>query len=133
MAELAAVRRTSKQMLELRSNVREHRQATDLDDLMRYAHDFHEAVADMAGADNRALSLMTASIHGIFDVYLHRGRSVEAMRHTAEVHGELSDAIEEGNAEQAAALMEAHMQASADTFARENPTLIDQTVSWLST
>ncbi|RZL84600.1 MAG: FadR family transcriptional regulator [Rhodococcus sp. (in: high G+C Gram-positive bacteria)] len=133
MAELAAAKRTSEQMLELRSNVRDHRRATDLQDLVRYAHDFHELVADMAGNDNRALSLMTASIHGIFDVYLHRGRSVEAMLHTADVHGELSDAIEEGNAERAEALMEAHMLASAETFARENPTLIDQTVSWMST
>ncbi|MXP23527.1 FCD domain-containing protein [Gordonia sp. HNM0687] len=133
MAELAAVNRTPQQMLALRSNVREHRRADDLVELVRYAHDFHELVADMAGTDNRALSLMTASIHGIFDVYLHRGRSVEAMQSTAGVHAEISDAIEEGDAERAASLMESHMQASADTFERENPTLIDQTVSWLST
>ncbi|EID81767.1 GntR family transcriptional regulator [Rhodococcus opacus RKJ300 = JCM 13270] len=106
MAELAAVKHTSEQLLALRSNVREHRRATDLEDLVRYAHYFHELVADMAGTNNRALSLMTASIHGIFDVYLHRGRSVEAMLHTAEVHGEFSDAIEERNAKRAAELMD---------------------------
>lgn len=132
LAELAAANRTPEQMLLLRSNVREHRRASDLEDLIRHAHDFHELVADMAGTDNRALSLMTASIHGIFDVYLHRGRSVEAMRSTADVHGTISDAIEEGDTVQAASLMESHMTASAETFARENPTLVDRTVSWMS-
>lgn len=132
MAELAAVNRSSEQMLGLRVNVREHRRATDLEDLIRHAHDFHELVADMAGQDNRAISLMTASIHGIFDVYLHRGRSVEAMQHTATVHGELSDAIEERDALRAATLMQTHMQTSSETFEAENPTLINQTVSWLS-
>ncbi|RZL84614.1 MAG: FadR family transcriptional regulator [Rhodococcus sp. (in: high G+C Gram-positive bacteria)] len=132
MAELAAANRTPEQVIALRANVREHRKAADIHELVRYAHDFHALVSDCAGDENRALSLMTLSLHGIFDPYQRQGGSGDVMRHTIDVHSGISDAIEEGDPRRAAELMEKHMQESAETFGQQHPTMIDSPVSWLS-
>lgn len=133
MAQLAAARRTPDQMLELRAIVREHGQATDVEGLVYYAHAFHTLVSTMAGNDNnKVLSLITSSLHGIFDVYSRRQQSVDVMTKTVEVHRGIAEAIEIRDTQLAGELMEQHMEASAETFATEHPTLIDSTVSWMS-
>jgi GntR family transcriptional regulator, transcriptional repressor for pyruvate dehydrogenase complex len=132
MAELAALKRTPEQVLALRRNLREHARAEGAERLNHYAHEFHRIVADMAGNDNHVLSLMTTSLHGIFDIYARQGSGIEVMRQTVEVHGGIADAIEEADALHARESMEKHMQTSADTFAREHPTLIDANVEWLA-
>lgn len=132
MAELAATNRTPEQVIALRANVREHRKASDIHELVRHAHDFHALVCECAGEENRALSLMTLSLHGIFDIYSRQSRSGDIMRHTIDVHSGISDAIEESDPHRAAELMEKHMQESAQTFSQQHPTMIDSPVSWLS-
>jgi GntR family transcriptional regulator, transcriptional repressor for pyruvate dehydrogenase complex len=132
MAELAATNRRPEQIEQLRDNLARHEQQRDTEGLVHCAHQFHAQVADIAGDDNKALSLMTSSLHGIFDVYNRRARGSEVMRETVAVHRGIADAIEKGNPREAAVLMEKHMRTSAETFAREHPTLIDSTVSWLS-
>ncbi|SHN39662.1 FadR/GntR family transcriptional regulator [Cryptosporangium aurantiacum] len=131
MAELAAVNGSADQVSALRANLQAHGEARNVDDLMVHAHAFHSIVADMAGNNNKALSLMTSSLHGIFDIYQRRGRDLDVMRETVRVHERITDAIERRDSAKAALLMELHMEQSADTFARENPTLIDRAVSWL--
>lgn len=132
LAHLAAGNRTPEQVLRLRANLRDHEKADDVEGLVHYAHEFHAIVCDMAGPGNAAVSLMTSSLHGIFDAYARHSRTPEVMRRTVEVHREIAEAIEESDASQALELSEAHMRASAKTFAEEHPTLIDATVSWLS-
>lgn len=132
MAELAASHRTPEQVIALRANVREHRKDTDIHDLLRHAHDFHALVCECAGEDNRALSLMTQSLHSIFDPYSQQGRGGDVMRRTIDVHSGISDAIEESDPSRAAELMSKHMQESLETFSQQHPTLIDTPVSWLT-
>jgi DNA-binding FadR family transcriptional regulator len=132
LAQLAAMKRSPEQVQALRVNLLEHEGAEDAEGLIHFAHEFHALVADMAGNGNQVLSLTTSSLHGIFDVYQREGRTVGAMRETVSVHRDIADAVEAGDADKAARLMEEHMQASAETFAHEHPTLIDRRVSWLS-
>jgi len=75
---------------------------------------------------------MTLSLHGIFDIYSRQNGGVDVFRNTIDVHAEISNAIEESDPLRAAELMEKHMRESAETFSRHHPTLIDSTVSWLS-
>lgn len=132
MAELAATNRTAEQMTTLRENLKVHAQAQTVEELVTCAHAFHSIVADMAGNDNKALSLMTSSLHGIFDIYELAGRGLDVMGETVTVHEKIADAIEQRHSAKAMRLMEEHMQHSAETFAHEHPTVIDSTVSWLS-
>lgn len=132
MAGLAAVNRTPDQIAALRHNLEVHARAQTAQRLVSYAHQFHFLIGDMAGDDNKALSLLTGSLHGIFDPYQRQVRTVELMRMTIQLHEGIADAIERRHSTKAARLMEEHMNQSAETFAQEHPSLIDNTVSWLS-
>lgn len=132
MAHHAAEKRRPDQVQALRDNLAHHEEQRDVHGLVHYAHEFHALVADIAGNDNRALSLMTSSLHGIFDVYNRQARTPEVMLETVAVHRQITDAIERGNPRKAAQLMEEHMKTSEETFAREHPSLIDTTISWLT-
>ena len=132
LAELAAANRSQDQVDALRRNLAEHSKADDVKSMIFYAHEFHSLISDCAGETHQALSLMTSSVQGIFDVYASQNRTVKAMRGTVGVHAEIADAIEDSDRQRARDLMEKHMRQSAETFGREHPTLIDSAVPWLS-
>jgi DNA-binding GntR family transcriptional regulator len=77
------------------------------------------------------MSLMTSSLHGIFEVAA-RGYASPATRVTPDIHAHICDAIEDADPERASKLMEQHMRESIDTFAEEHPTLVDRIVPWLT-
>lgn len=132
LAQLAAVRCSAAQLSELRSNLDLHDEADTVAGLVDCAHDFHAIVSDIGGRNNKVLSLMTSSLHGLFDVYSHRDGDVGVMRETSGVHRSIADAIAAEDPDLAARLMEHHMLESVETFAREYPSLIDNPVVWLS-
>jgi GntR family transcriptional repressor for pyruvate dehydrogenase complex len=132
MAQLAANRRTPEQLQALQTNLDQHEHATTVAGLIDYAHEFHALVSDVGGKSNKVLPLMTASLHGLFDVYSYRNGDVAVMQETVDVHRGISDAIAVGDAKLATVLMEQHMRTSLETFAQEYPSLIDNPVTWLS-
>ncbi|RZL84604.1 MAG: FadR family transcriptional regulator [Rhodococcus sp. (in: high G+C Gram-positive bacteria)] len=132
MAQLAAIRRTPEQLRALQANLGRHEQATTVAALVDCAHEFHALISVVGGNSNKALSLMTSSLHGFFDVYSHRSGDVALMRETVDVHRGIADAIAAEDAHLATELMEKHMRTSIETFAQECPSLIDNPVTWSS-
>ncbi len=131
VAAIAAANRTSEQIVALRANVRQHSRATTATDLAMLSRAFHSLVADCASNESPVLSLMTSSLHGIFEIAA-RGVVSPAEKATSGVHGEICDAIEDADAERASKLMEDHMRESINVFTVEHPTLVDSVVPWLT-
>lgn len=132
LAEMAARGRTPEQIVALRATVRAHSRATTPAELALHSREFHDLVSDCASNDNPAVALMTASLHGIFEIAARQGYVSPASNTTAAIHGEICDAIEDGDPAAAAKLMEEHMRHSIQTFAEEHPTLVDSVVPWMS-
>lgn len=132
MAQLAADRRDGGEIALLQANLDRHESARGVEDLVDCAHEFHALVSDIGGRGNTVLSLMTTSLHGLFDVYSRQADDPAIMRGTVDVHRGIADAIDAGDAGLAQDLMEKHMRESIETFAREYPALIDSSVAWLS-
>lgn len=132
MARLAAEKRTPEQLSALDDVLELHGTAKTTEDLAYCSHTFHSIVAEMAGNGNQVLSIMTSSLHSLFEVYAKMDPTRESMVEMTKVHEKIADAIREGAPDSAAKYMERHMIASAKTFEKEHPTLVNSTVSWLS-
>lgn len=132
IAEMAALHRTPEQIVELRAMVKAHVRATEAQELALESEAFHDYLAEIAGGGNPAVSLMAASLHGIFAIAARQGYVSSASTATAGVHGNICDAVEEGDAVRASQLMEEHMRASIETFEKEHPSLVDSLVPWLN-
>lgn len=132
VAEMAARNRTAEQIVALRANVREHGRATTAADLALLSRQFHNLVSDCASSDNPAISLMTSSLHGIFEIAARQGYVSQASNATSGIHGQICDAIEDADPERASKLMEQHMRESIQTFVDEHPTLVESLVPWLT-
>jgi DNA-binding FadR family transcriptional regulator len=132
VAEMAALNRTPEQIVALRANVREHRRATSPSDLAMLSREFHNLVSACASNENPVISLLTSSLHGIFEIAARQGFASPAASATSGVHGPICDAIEDADPERASKLMEQHMRESINTFVEEHPTLVDSVVPWLT-
>lgn len=131
IAEMAALNRTVEQVEALRSNVRDHSKATTAAELAMHSRAFHDLVSDCASDGNPAMSLMTASLHGIFEIAARQGYVSPASNATSSIHSDICEAIADGDGGRASKLMEQHMQESIQTFSDEHPTLVDGVVPWL--
>jgi GntR family transcriptional regulator, transcriptional repressor for pyruvate dehydrogenase complex len=132
VAAAAAVNRTAEQIVAMRANVRELASTSREPEHALISREFHNLVAACAANKNPVLSLMTASLHSIFEIYARQSSTPPAAKSTPDIHAQICDAIEGADAERAAKLMELHMQESLNVFVDEHPTLIDSVVPWLT-
>lgn len=134
MAELAAKNRPEDGLARLRENIAQEVDPSTYDGwvppVAESSQDFHSIVAEMAG--NQFLTLITASLHGIFEIYANDPFTKESLAVMNKVHERIAAAIEKGSPDEARRLMARHMRASTEEFERRHADMVDTTVPWLS-
>lgn len=92
-------------------------------------HRFHELIAE--GARNPLLTYFLNSLDWIIDgVRLGVVYSRAARKHVAEIHEQICEAIEDGDADRARDTMARHMVETRDFFERKFPKVMDQVLTW---
>jgi GntR family transcriptional repressor for pyruvate dehydrogenase complex len=129
MAGLAAERHDPELNGQLEANVKAHYTAEDEAEWLRVTQEFHEMVCSMSG--NPLLNLLARSLK---DIYTDRVAGLvfpESKREDVrKTHGDIAQAIVDGDAETASRLMREHMAVLAGYFDERYPGLMEELVDW---
>jgi DNA-binding FadR family transcriptional regulator len=131
MARLAAQRRDPRLVEQLDRAVAagESAELSSDADYLTSSADFHEVVAGMSG--NRILDLIGSALLEIFyDRVSGMLFPVSRRSGVRDVHGEIAQAIRDGDAESAEQLMREHMIEYVNYTKRRYPALLDEVVDW---
>jgi DNA-binding FadR family transcriptional regulator len=119
--ELAARRRTRSDVRRLRVAVEGMRTSvTIFDDFVQHDLDFHQVINGSTG--NPLIEVVCSAMHESIKESMRAGlrkrKSTEEILKVADVHGAITDAIEQGNATLAQSLMRKHFEETLRIFSR---------------
>jgi GntR family transcriptional regulator, transcriptional repressor for pyruvate dehydrogenase complex len=131
MARLAAERQDPDSIRQLRETTeREQRASLEDPDYLACAEDFHAVVSGISG--NRVLDLLSRALRNLYQERTAFGALLppEARPLNRAVHKRIADAILAGEGEEAATLMEEHLQDLAAALQERMPTLRGDRITW---
>ncbi|MBK0866765.1 FadR family transcriptional regulator [Saccharopolyspora sp. HNM0986] len=129
VARLAAERRDPEDNEQLRTIVQEGFDAEDSAEWLRASSAFHAKVLSMSG--NGLLNIFARALKDIFTERVSGVLFVSRRRaEVKKVHGQIADAIVDGDGDRAEELMREHMSEYAKMVAKKEPQLMNEVVDW---